>query len=110
MKLGPLRIALGRWAAWALLGLFVCDSSAFAQRFTSSGAVKAWAESLTTVSGSTGTLESQLARLDYTQMILDEQNGGGKRKDRAGQQQLIDSGTVSALDLAAPAKAVSEFN
>jgi len=110
MNLGPLRIPVGRWTACALLGLCACHSSAFGQRFTSSGGVKDWAYSNILVSGDTGTLESQFARLDYTQMILDEQNGGGKRKDREGQQHLIDSGTVSALDLAAPAKAVSEFN
>lgn len=57
-----------------------------------------------------GPVEAQFAHLDYTQMTLDAENRNPKQKERERQRQLIDTGTVSALDLAAPAKAVSEFN
>ncbi|HYV74683.1 MAG TPA: tetratricopeptide repeat protein, partial [Candidatus Binatia bacterium] len=56
-----------------------------------------------------GPMEAQFERLTVAQMILNEQNRASE-KERARQQNLIDSGTVSALDLAAPNKAISEFN
>lgn len=56
-----------------------------------------------------GYMESRFAALDFAQKILDEQNA--QARNRAAQnQKLIDSGTVSVLDLSAPSGAVREFN
>jgi VWFA-related protein len=54
-------------------------------------------------------MESMFARLDFAQKLLDEQNREfeERKKQRA---KLIESGTVSALDLDAPPKALGEFN
>lgn len=54
-------------------------------------------------------MESQFARLDFAQKILEEQNHKNEEQRRQ-QQKLVDSGTVSVWDLQAPARAVSEFN
>src|SRR5215472_14891934 len=43
-----------------------------------------------------GPMEAQFERLTFAQMILNEQNRASE-KERARQQNLIDSGTVSAL-------------
>jgi Flp pilus assembly protein TadD len=53
---------------------------------------------------------AQFARLDFAQMMLDQQNHKPTQTQLDHQKALIDAGTVSALDLAAPPKAVSEFN
>jgi Ca-activated chloride channel homolog len=59
-----------------------------------------------------GAVEAQFGAMDFAQKILEQQNQTAKQsaEDRARQQALVASGMVSALDLAAPAKAVSEFN
>ena len=54
-------------------------------------------------------MEAQFARLEFAQKVLEEQNRKSEQQ-RKQQQKLLDSGTVSALDLQAPGKAVSEFN
>jgi Ca-activated chloride channel homolog len=56
--------------------------------------------------------DSQFAQIDFAQMYLDEQNHHSKslEQQRVKNQALIDSGTVSALDLEAPNKAIAEFN
>lgn len=56
-----------------------------------------------------GPMEAQFERLTFAQMILNDQNHAGE-EERARRQNLVDSGTVSALDLAAPNKAIGEFN
>ncbi len=107
MNLGPLRSSVGRWTACSLLWLCVCHPSARCQKGTPTlpppGNIP-----LVNVGG--GPLEAQFARLDFSQMILEAQNRGDMKKERERQKQLIAAGTVSALDLAAPAKAISEFN
>ena len=52
---------------------------------------------------------NQFGSMDFAQMALEKQSRVDA-KERQRQQKLVDSGTVSALDLAAPAKAVDEFN
>ncbi|HWC19210.1 MAG TPA: VWA domain-containing protein [Terriglobales bacterium] len=53
--------------------------------------------------------EAQFARLEFAQKVLEQQNRKNEEQ-RKQQQKLIDSGTVSVMDLQAPPKAVSEFN
>ena len=48
--------------------------------------------------------------MDLAQIMLLQQNKTMSPQDSERQKKLVDSGTVSALDLAAPPKAVSEFN
>ena len=53
-----------------------------------------------------------LAKMDFAEIYLDQINRHQKDSDqrRAQNKNLIDSGMVSALDLAAPNKAVQEYN
>ena len=55
-------------------------------------------------------MEARFESMDFAQMALDQPNGRSNPKELARRKALVDSGTVSALDLAAPAKAVNEFN
>lgn len=57
-------------------------------------------------------LDSGFAQIDFAQMYLDQMNREAKvsEKQRIQNKKLIDTGVVSALDLAAPGKAVDEFN
>jgi VWFA-related protein len=48
--------------------------------------------------------------MDFSQMVLEQQNKSLSKKEIERRKGLVDSGVVSALDLTAPAKAVSEFN
>jgi len=54
-------------------------------------------------------MSAQFANLDFAQKILEEQNTDARHR-AAENQKLIASGTISVLDLAAPASAVREFN
>ena len=56
--------------------------------------------------------DSSFAQIDFAEMYLDQQNRDASRtaEQRASQQKLISAGVVSALDLAAPHKAVDEYN
>ena len=54
-------------------------------------------------------MTAQFASLDFTEKLLQQENDK-KRKDQERQKALMASGTVSALDLAAPSKAVDEYN
>lgn len=53
-----------------------------------------------------------LAQIDFQLMYLDQMNRHAREREQRQQQDqnLIDSGVVSALDLQAPNKAVGEFN
>lgn len=56
-----------------------------------------------------GYMDAQFAQLDFAQKLLEEQK---KQSDKwkKQRQQLVDTGTVSVLDLQAPLKAITEFN
>ena len=57
-------------------------------------------------------MEAQFGAMDFAQKILEQQarSANQSQKDRERQQGLVESGTLSVLDLAAPPKAVNEFN
>lgn len=107
------RIPVGRWVVCALIGLSACQPSAFCQKqgsaasFSPPGAVP-----LVNVGGgdSMGPMQSQFESLDFAQKILAQQNSKVDPKELERQKGLVDSGTVSALDVAAPSRAVNEFN
>jgi tetratricopeptide (TPR) repeat protein len=56
--------------------------------------------------------DSAFAQIDFAQMYLDQINRHAKEsvKQKAQDQELIDSGAVSALDLDAPNNAIEQFN
>ncbi|MFZ0562155.1 MAG: VWA domain-containing protein [Terriglobales bacterium] len=56
--------------------------------------------------------DAAFQQVDFSQMYLDQINRNTKQTDeqKAQNQKLVDSGVVSALDLAAPNKAVEEYN
>jgi len=57
-----------------------------------------------------GPMDAQFESLDFAQKILAQQNKNPSQKERERQQALVDSGALSVLDLAAPPKAINEFN
>jgi len=94
----------------ALFGLLALPLAACAQ--TSSGGnplagTTPGAVPLINVGG--GPNDAQFFAMDFAQKLLEQQNHKNE-KEEARRSALIASGTVSALDLAAPNKAVDEFN
>ena len=99
---------LGRGVAYVLIGLCACHPSAFCQRGNPIAGTQPGALPLVNVGG--GPMESQFESMDFAQIILQQQNKKPSPREQERQKGLIDSGAVSALDLAAPARAVNEFN
>lgn len=60
----------------------------------------------------TGAADSGFAQIDFAQIYLDQMNRNMREGEAQREQnkKLVGSGVVSALDLAAPGKAVEEFN
>ncbi len=110
MNRGRVRIPVGRWAAGALLVLFVFHPLAFGQRQGTNPYSGGFPGPVPLVNVGGGAAEAQFGAMDFTQMILQQQKQNMSQADRDRQKGLVDSGSVSALDLAAPPKAVSEFN
>ncbi len=56
--------------------------------------------------------DASFQQVDFSQMYLDQINRNAKRTEeqKAQDKKLVDAGIVSALDLAAPNKAVEEYN
>ena len=72
----------------------------------------AWCQ-LVYTGGGPGTIESQVAALDFGELRMRSQEKAKKELEDAelkAKAALVDSGTVSALDLSAPPKAVKEYN
>jgi hypothetical protein len=107
MNRGRLRIPAGRWAVGALL-LLVCHPAAFCQRAGTNPYSTATPSAITLVNVGGGPMESQFESMDFAQKLLDQQNRNPTQKER--ERGLVDSGSLSALDLAAPPKAINEFN
>lgn len=56
--------------------------------------------------------DSTFAMIDFAQISMDQMNRDAAKREKQRQQdkELIDSGTISVLDLGAPNKAIVEFN
>lgn len=68
---------------------------------------------LVNTGGGPGTIEPAVAALDFGELQIQQMNRRKteeQEKQRQAQDALVGSGTVSALDLAAPDKAVKEYN
>ncbi len=73
---------------------------------------RAWAQ-LVNTSGGPGTIESQVAALDFGELRMRNQDKAKKELEEAqnkAKAALVESGTVSVLDLNAPPKAAKEYN
>ncbi len=97
-----------RWAVCALIGLCAYGPYAFCQRGNPFAGAPPPAIPLVNVGG--GPMESQFESIDFAQKMLEQQNRKPNEKEREHEKGLVDSGALSQLDLAAPAKAVNEFN
>ena len=72
----------------------------------------AWCQ-LVYTGGGPGTMESQVAALDFGELRMRSQEKAKKEREEAERkaaEALVGSGTVSVLDLSAPPKAVKEYN
>src|SRR6516162_1859367 len=67
---------------------------------------------LITVGGGPGNIEQQVAAIDFAQLKMNEESRRQKEAEERllANKELVASGAVSALDLAAPYKAVHEYN
>ena len=94
----------------ACMVFLVCSNpgSAFSQRGNPIAGTTPGAVPLVNVGG--GPSDAQFFSLDFAQKVLQEQNKKPNQKELEREKGLVDSGTISALDLAAPGKAVKEFN
>ena len=110
MNPGRSRSSIAGWAGFAILSLCVCDPAAFCQRGNPLYGTTPSAIPLVNVGG--GPMDAQFFSMDFAQKILAQQNrdSSQNQKERERQQALVDSGAVSAFDLAAPTKAINEFN
>ncbi len=102
------RMTVARWATFTLLTVSGCGPAAYSQRGNPLSGTSPGAVPLVNVGG--GPMESQFEAMDFAQKILDQQNRNVSQKDRERQKGMVESGTISPLDLAAPSKAVNEFN
>src|SRR5271169_6697694 len=99
------RIPVGRSAAMALFVLFSCHLSAFGQGRVTNPYSGATPGPVPWVNVGGGAVDAQFGAMDLAQIMLLQQNKTTSPQDRDRQKKLVDSGTVSALDLAAPPKA-----
>src|ERR1019366_2298752 len=108
MTQGRVRIPSGWMVACVVLLGCTSPPSAFSQRGNPISGTQPGALPLVNDGG--GPMESQFESMDFAQIILQQQNKKPSPREQERQKGLIDSGAVSALDLAAPARAVNEFN
>ena len=99
-------------ARFACVLLAICIASVGASGQKASPEGNGVGPQLITVGGGPGNIEQAVAALDFAQLAVEQE----RRKREASEQQrlaqaaLVSEGTVSALDLAAPSKAVKEYN
>src|SRR5438105_2621081 len=96
-------------AACALLGLLLCGASRMHAQRIPAGPVYSPAGTIPTVNVGGTYMDAQFSRLEFAQKLLDEQNRQSEENQKY-KKQMLDSGTVSPLDLQAPRNALTEFN
>ncbi len=99
---------VARGAGLILLLVWACGPLAFSQRGNPLSGSTPSAIPLVNVGG--GPMDAQFESTEFAQKILAAQNKKPTQKDLERQQGMVDSGAVSTLDLAAPPKAINEFN
>jgi VWFA-related protein len=96
--------------ACVLLGICLAWVGAYGQRPDPEG--NGVGPQLITVGGGPGNIEQQVAGLDFAEIMLQKQAKSSEdaaRRQRENQE-LVASGAISALDLAAPPRAIQEYN
>ena len=109
MILTRLGIGVSLRATSAIVCLLICGQRNLHAQAAPAGPVYAPAGTIPAVNVGGNYLEAQFARVEFAEKLLEEQ----KRRDaeiEKQKKQLLDSGTVSVLDLKAPRKALAEFN
>jgi Ca-activated chloride channel homolog len=91
------------------LSCLIISSALTIQAQVPAGPVYAPAGTIPTVNVGGNYMEAQFARLEFAEKLLDEQKRQSE-ESRKIKKQLLDSGTVSVLDLEAPRNALGEFN
>ncbi len=96
--------------ACALLGICLAWAGAYGQRADPEG--NGVGPQLITVGGGPGNIEQQVAGLDFAQIMLQKQAKSSEEAEKRQRenQELVTSGAISALDLAAPPRAIQEYN
>jgi len=110
MKRESATCRIRRWTACAVLSFCLGDPAAFCQRVASNPNYGTTPGAIPLVNVGGGPMDAQFESMEFAQKILAQQNKNTSQKERERQQALVDSGALSALDLAAPPKAINEFN
>lgn len=99
------------WVACAILSCF-SNTAAFCQGKATNPLYGSTPGAIPLVNVGGGPMDAQFESMDFAQKILAQQNRNPSQnqKERERQQALVDSGALSAFDLAAPPKAINEFN
>ncbi len=96
--------------ACVLLGICLAWVGAYGQRPDPEG--NGVGPQLITVGGGPGNIEQAVAALDFAQLAIQQENRKREESERELREKakLVDSGAISALDLAAPPKSLREYN
>lgn len=89
--------------------LLICNWRNVAAQVAPAGPVYAPAGTIPAVNVGGNYLEAQFARVEFAEKLLEEQKLRDAESEKR-KKQLLDSGTVSLLDLKSPRKALAEFN
>jgi VWFA-related protein len=96
---------------WLLFGiLLVCHAASSSAQQQSNPAYAPGIGAIPIINIGGNLQAAQFASLDFALIILDQQSRSRNGKELARQKELVQSGELSELDLAAPDKAVNEFN
>src|SRR2546423_773727 len=106
IRLG-IRISLGYRSVIARF--LLCGALHMHAQAIPAGPVYAPAGTIPAVNVGGSYMEAQFARVEFAEKLLDEQNRQEAESNKL-KKRLLDSGTVSVLDLNAPRKALTEFN
>ena len=106
IRLG-IRISLGYRSVMARF--LLCGALHMHAQAIPAGPVYAPAGTIPAVNVGGSYMEAQFARVEFAEKLLDEQNRQEAESNKL-KKRLLDSGTVSVLDLKAPRKAITEFN
>ena len=109
MNWDSVRIPLAGWAACVILSCF-SNPAAFCQGKATNPLYGTTPGAIPLVNVGGGPKDAQFFAMDFAQKILAQQNKNTSQQERERQQALVDSGALSAFDLAAPPKAINEFN
>ncbi|HEX8893479.1 MAG TPA: VWA domain-containing protein [Terriglobales bacterium] len=109
MNWDSVRIPIAGWAACVILSCF-SNPAAFCQGKATNPLYGTTPGAIPLVNVGGGPKDAQFFAMDFAQKILAQQNKNTSQQERERQQALVDSGALSAFDLAAPPKAINEFN